>query len=89
MAAFLKAGCIRCDARTAEINVELTAVDYEGPMPGKRLSAEAARANGLCEKCQEKPLLTMHYCVDCMILIRGRKRANEAKRNVANQMASE
>ncbi len=55
-------------------------VTSEGPMPEKRLSADVARAKGLCEKCQEKPLSTMHYCKDCMAQIRERKRANLAKR---------
>jgi uncharacterized paraquat-inducible protein A len=54
--------------------------DLGGQMPGKRLSADEARAKGLCEKCQEKPLSTMHYCADCMTQIRERKRANLAKR---------
>jgi hypothetical protein len=44
-------------------------------MTEKRLSADAARAKGLCEKCQVNPLSTMHYCNDCMAKIRERKRA--------------
>jgi hypothetical protein len=42
--------------------------------------AEEARAKGVCEKCKEKPLATMHYCADCMQQIRERKRANLEKR---------
>ena len=71
---------MKARSNAGSIAVDSTARDYEGPMPEKRLSAEAARAKGLCEKCQAKPLSTMHYCKDCMTQIRERKRANLAKR---------
>jgi hypothetical protein len=53
-------------------------------MPKSDLKADEARAKGLCEKCKEKPLATMHYCADCMKDIRERQRANRAKRASAS-----
>jgi len=53
-------------------------------MPEQRMSSDEARAKGLCEKCKEKPLSTMHYCKDCMAQIRERKRANLARREGQN-----
>jgi predicted amidophosphoribosyltransferase len=52
-------------------------------MAEKRMTAAEAKAKGVCEKCQSKPLATMHYCEDCMRQIRERKRENLAKRNAA------
>jgi hypothetical protein len=52
-------------------------------MPKNDTSAEEARAKGICEKCKEKPLATMHYCADCMKQIRDRKRENLAKRRAS------
>ena len=46
----------------------------------QNLSAEEARSKGLCEKCKVEELATMHYCSNCMKLIRERKKANQDKR---------
>jgi len=80
----LPTGGLACSrTRTQSRSLRVARCAEEGRMPKNDTSAEEARAKGICEKCKEKPLATMHYCADCMKQIRDRKRENLAKRRAS------